>query len=220
MGGSNILGKRIEQIRKDRGETQQQLADAVGVKRETVNQWESGTRHLKAEAVVAIAKHYKVSSDYLLGLAREPTNTVEESEFLTSYGLKVKSACALRADFAPLDDEGNYEAGFTDDDVCTPNRFLNALLQHDDLFFIAVQFSNALNNFVASSDVITAKAGGDTLFINRERHYARLLLSEVKELMSATLTEIWEDMCKEEGLDPMRYVFVERGSGNGEHKEN
>ena len=65
MGGSNILGKRIEQIRKDRGETQQQLADAVGVKRETVNQWESGTRQLKAEAVVSIAKHYCITSDYL-----------------------------------------------------------------------------------------------------------------------------------------------------------
>lgn len=66
---SNILGNRIESIRKSRGLTQQAVADCIEVKRETVNQWESGTRQVKADAIVKLAKLFEVSSDYLLGLS-------------------------------------------------------------------------------------------------------------------------------------------------------
>ena len=69
MQTGNILGERLAEIRNAAGETQHELGAAVGVKRETVFQWESGTRHLKAEAVVAIAQHYNISADYLLGLS-------------------------------------------------------------------------------------------------------------------------------------------------------
>ena len=63
-----VLGERLAEIRNAAGETQHELAEAIGVKRETVVQWEHGTRHLKAEAVVTIAQHYNISADYLLGL--------------------------------------------------------------------------------------------------------------------------------------------------------
>ncbi len=68
------LGQRIADLRKGEGESQEQLAASLGEVRETVKHWENGTRQLKAEAIVKLASHFNVSSDYLLGL-REGKST-------------------------------------------------------------------------------------------------------------------------------------------------
>lgn len=73
----NIIGARIEHLRKESGQTQKEVADAIGVKRETVNQWESGTRDLKTGAIIALAKHFHVTSDYILGLSVAKTTDTD-----------------------------------------------------------------------------------------------------------------------------------------------
>lgn len=63
---SNNIGKTIEQLRKKKGITQAVLGKAVGVKRETINQWESNTRDLKTKATIKLAEYFHVSCDYIL----------------------------------------------------------------------------------------------------------------------------------------------------------
>ena len=70
----NKMGQRIAGLRKGAGESQEQLAASLGEVRETVKHWENGTRQLKAKAIVKLASHFNVSSDYLLGL-REVKST-------------------------------------------------------------------------------------------------------------------------------------------------
>lgn len=62
------IGDRIRELREIRGMTQQSLAEALHVKRETINMWENGLRDLKTGAIIALADFFNVSSDYLLGL--------------------------------------------------------------------------------------------------------------------------------------------------------
>ncbi len=60
------IGKRISRLREQKGLTQLELAKALGVKRETVTQWETGTRDLKTEYTVKLADFFDVSSDEIL----------------------------------------------------------------------------------------------------------------------------------------------------------
>jgi len=72
---SNKIGSRIEKLRKEAGLTQAQVAKSLDVRRETVNQWESGTRDLKTNATVKLAELFHVSCDYILrGISAEFTD--------------------------------------------------------------------------------------------------------------------------------------------------
>jgi len=63
------IGERIADLREWKKETQQQLADSIGVKRETVKFWESGERQIKGHDIIKLAEHFGVSSDYILELS-------------------------------------------------------------------------------------------------------------------------------------------------------
>lgn len=60
------IGQRIMLLRGD--ETQEALAESIGVSREIIQHWERGTRHIKAGHLAALAQHFGCSVDYLLGL--------------------------------------------------------------------------------------------------------------------------------------------------------
>lgn len=67
----DILAKKVRELRTDAGKSQQQLADALEVKRETVKFWESGARQIKATDLAKLALYFEVSVDFLLGLQKE-----------------------------------------------------------------------------------------------------------------------------------------------------
>lgn len=62
----NEIGVRIGRLRESKGITQAELAAAVGVKRETVAQWETGARDIKTDSTVKLADYFGVTCDYLL----------------------------------------------------------------------------------------------------------------------------------------------------------
>lgn len=68
MSNSNIIGigDRIKELREAHHQTQADLAKALNVKRETVNQWENGTRDLKTQYTVMLAKHFNTTCDHIL----------------------------------------------------------------------------------------------------------------------------------------------------------
>ena len=55
--------KTIRQLREERGETQLQLAVALGVTPATVYNWERGQFEPKASQLRALARHFDVSMD-------------------------------------------------------------------------------------------------------------------------------------------------------------
>lgn len=65
------IGVCIAKLREDRGLSQKQLSEELGklglnVRRETVTQWENGTRDLKTEYTIRLADFFGVSCDYIL----------------------------------------------------------------------------------------------------------------------------------------------------------
>ena len=64
-----MVGERLAEIRKDHGETQGDLASALGVSLHTVRSWEREKSSPPHELLVALCRRYSVTSDYLLGLS-------------------------------------------------------------------------------------------------------------------------------------------------------
>lgn len=87
MDRNKVIGERIGQARESANETQQNLADALGVKREMVTYWENGKRPIKAETLFQIAKRYSVSGDYLLGLSENRTVSEDMKTVIKVTGL-------------------------------------------------------------------------------------------------------------------------------------
>ncbi len=70
----NILGTRLAELRGDRKWNQAELGRQLGVSRSHISRIESGeTKNVSGELLVKIAKLFKVSTDYLLGMTREPS---------------------------------------------------------------------------------------------------------------------------------------------------
>lgn len=63
------VSKRIVSLREEKGETQQELANAIGITRQSLSRYEIAARTVSVEVLGALAQHFNVSADYLLGLS-------------------------------------------------------------------------------------------------------------------------------------------------------
>lgn len=59
---------RLRDLREDNDLTQSQVAEYLHIKQNTYSQYENGIRQIPIECLVALAKLYKTSTDYILGL--------------------------------------------------------------------------------------------------------------------------------------------------------
>ena len=60
------LADRIQQLRKQKGISQEELADRVGVSRQAVSKWESEQSVPDRDRIVALSDYFEVTTDYLL----------------------------------------------------------------------------------------------------------------------------------------------------------
>ena len=92
MTRGNNIGVRIEHLRTSRNLTQAALAKEIGVKRETVVQWEGNSRDLKTSATIKLANFFNVSCDYILcGVS------AENLDFSTETGLSERAIATLKS---------------------------------------------------------------------------------------------------------------------------
>ena len=73
-----MVSDRIKELREKAGFSQAQLAKRLDVTRSSVNAWEMGLSTPTTQYVVALAKLFHVSTDYLLGLEPELTLSLEK----------------------------------------------------------------------------------------------------------------------------------------------
>lgn len=69
------MGEKILTMRRSRGWSQEELADRVGVTRQAVSRWESGSAKPDSDKIITICTLFGVSADYLLGLTAEKTKS-------------------------------------------------------------------------------------------------------------------------------------------------
>ena len=94
MSRNKEIARRLSELRKDKGITQSELAEMLGVSRTTVANYETGNRTPEYDTLARLADIYQVSCDYIIrGIS---------SEFATAYDLLGKSGESVAEDgFAP-----------------------------------------------------------------------------------------------------------------------
>lgn len=70
------LGDKLSKLRKEKNYTQEQLADILGVSRQSVSKWESDNAYPETDKLIRISELFGCSLDYLL----KETNETESSD--------------------------------------------------------------------------------------------------------------------------------------------
>lgn len=74
-----MLKDKIRELRKERGMTQKEVAERLGIGGSTMTMYETGRREPNMETLIKIADFFDVSTDYLLG----KTNARNEKEVIS-----------------------------------------------------------------------------------------------------------------------------------------
>ena len=119
MSRNKEIARRLSELRKDKGITQSELAEMLGVSRTTVANYETGNRTPEYDTLARLADIYQVSCDYIIrGISSEfaeilnkyekdkklldTVNQLLENEYRTAYDLLGKSGESVAEDgFAP-----------------------------------------------------------------------------------------------------------------------
>ena len=73
-------GERLKKLRKEKGLTQTELGDMLGIDKSTICCYEKGTRQPSLENILDFMQIFAVTADYLLG-SDHLIKTVEDNEF-------------------------------------------------------------------------------------------------------------------------------------------
>lgn len=72
--GKETIGQRIARLRKERGYTQKELANKMGIIQALVSDYERDKLRLHAEMVARFAKALDISADELIGIKASPNS--------------------------------------------------------------------------------------------------------------------------------------------------
>lgn len=81
--------ERLKELREDNDLTQEQFAEAVGLKREQYRRYETGINEIKASHIIKFAKFYNVSCDYLLGLSDDKNELDRDFDILLNDAAEI-----------------------------------------------------------------------------------------------------------------------------------
>ena len=73
------LNKRLKELRKLYGLTQEESARKLNISRSSINNYEAGTREPDYDTLIHIAKFYGVTVDYLIGYTNEYAKDMKDS---------------------------------------------------------------------------------------------------------------------------------------------
>lgn len=135
-----MINERLKKLRIERGLTQAELADKLGIAKTTLASYEQGKNEPNIRTIIRISMLFKVSTDYLLGIS-ETRSTNLGIAFMTNYlGLTERSIIELHSARLFANDNNRFKQKLD-----TLNMLLEPhcdLLEHiiDYLYFTATHF--------------------------------------------------------------------------------
>lgn len=68
----STFDERLKELRIEKGLSQRQLAESLGMTQSNISKWESGLQDTVSMNIVLLAKFFDVTTDYLLGVDDRP----------------------------------------------------------------------------------------------------------------------------------------------------
>ncbi|MCM1543741.1 MAG: helix-turn-helix domain-containing protein [Ruminococcus sp.] len=87
------IAERIQNLRKARGISQEDLAEQIGVSRQAVSKWESEQSMPDIDKIISVSEFFGVSTDYLL----RGVENVEQHEVKADSTVEVKAECVKKS---------------------------------------------------------------------------------------------------------------------------
>ncbi len=94
-----MFSKRFKQLRQTQELTQVQLAEKLGVKKQSVSNWENDNIMPSVEMLTKIADYFHVSTDYLLGREETLTDGIASVDVTGLTVQQKEHLCAIIEDF-------------------------------------------------------------------------------------------------------------------------
>jgi transcriptional regulator with XRE-family HTH domain len=85
----SVFSERVKELRKAKKQSQNEVGKALGKSRESISKYELGEREPDTNVIALLAKHFNVSSDYMLGITdHSEKEAVDNSKF---FGRKLSA---------------------------------------------------------------------------------------------------------------------------------
>ncbi|QNU67312.1 helix-turn-helix transcriptional regulator [Ruminiclostridium herbifermentans] len=85
----SVFSERVKKLRKAKKQSQIEVGKALGKSRESISKYELGEREPDTNVIALLAKHFNVSSDYMLGITDDSEiEAVDNSKF---FGRKLSA---------------------------------------------------------------------------------------------------------------------------------
>ena len=78
------LKEKLVDLRKKKGLSQAELAEAINVSRQAISRWEVGSAIPSADNLMWLSRFYEVSMDELMGVATDDKQPANEEQQITS----------------------------------------------------------------------------------------------------------------------------------------
>lgn len=178
------IGERIKHLRISKKLTQDEVAHALNVKRETVTRWETCARDIKTEITILLSKYFNVSADYLLGLTENTSTNISEIGISNKTGFStstVENILDLPIKLKIILDKIINELLKSDllekfEELKENNIKLINLYQTDSIYNKLVEDEELTYNTIDNADELNGK------FIFKDE-YSKLLLFEIKYIL-------------------------------------
>jgi len=90
------ISDRIQNLRKVKGVSQEELADKIGVSRQAVSKWESEQSTPDLDKIIIMSEYFDVTTDYILkGIENPKQDNKKKSSLMTSQILYIASTAFI-----------------------------------------------------------------------------------------------------------------------------
>ncbi|MTW85590.1 helix-turn-helix domain-containing protein [Virgibacillus dakarensis] len=86
-----MFSKRLKYLRKNKGLSQQNMADFLGISRQGYGKYEDGKSETDHKTLIKLANYFDVTTDYLLGYSDSPNLTAKDEKDIAKRMEKMKS---------------------------------------------------------------------------------------------------------------------------------
>ena len=159
-----MFSQNLQKIRSEKNLSQEQLADKIGVSRQTISAWESGKASPELDKITAISKLFSVSIDELVGEIETEASNFDKKEYEKNYSkIALLRASGIFILFSGI----AFGAFFFEKGVIAGVGLMISLAISVPLFILAKNTDELENN-----KLIKSKKSLENVFANSEIEFA------------------------------------------------
>lgn len=136
---------RLELLREEKGLSQKDLGELLGIKSQSIGQYEHGKRDLSTEKLIKFANFYGVTTDYILGISS--TRLSESADLNNLLHIPVLGKVPAGTPVLATENIIKYLP-------ISPEMF--SIKEEQDLFFLKV-VGESMNNIVSNGSYVLIK---------------------------------------------------------------